>query len=68
MAHHCARSLSRTSLGSGSVTTPPELVVGQLQRKMERHDFLTRLKVKIRHCLLPVAVSDGWGNPAPVAL
>ena len=46
----------------------PGIVVGQLQRKMERHDFLTRLKVKIRHFLLPVAVADGWGNPAPVAL
>lgn len=46
----------------------PGIVVGQLQRKMDRHDFLTRLKVKIRHFLLPAAVSDGWGSPAPVAL
>jgi HTH-type transcriptional regulator/antitoxin HigA len=46
----------------------PGIVVGQLQRKMGRHDFLARLKVKIRHFLLPAAVSDGWGNPAPVAL
>lgn len=46
----------------------PGIVVGQLQRKMKRHDFLTRLKVKIRQHLLPNAVFDGWGQPAPVML
>ncbi len=46
----------------------PGIVVGQLQRKLKRNDYLTRLKVKIRHFLLPNAVVDGWGQVAPVSL
>ena len=46
----------------------PGIVVGQLQRRLKRNDYLTRLKVKIRHFLTPNAVVDGWGQPAPVAL
>ena len=40
----------------------PGLVVGQLQRKLNRHDFLRKHQVKVRACLLPAADVDGWGS------
>lgn len=46
----------------------PGIIVGQLQRKMDRWNWLTKHKVKIRQHLLGAAVVDGWGNPAPVNL
>lgn len=46
----------------------PGLVVGQLQRKMERYDWLARYKVKIRQFLIGSALVDGWGNAAPASL
>lgn len=39
----------------------PGLVVGQLQRKLGRHDFLRKHQVKIRASILPSADVDGWG-------
>lgn len=46
----------------------PGIVVGQLQWRLNRYDFLARHKVKIRQFLLPSATVDGWGVSAPVAL
>ena len=46
----------------------PGIVVGQLQRKMDRYDWLARYKVKIRHFLVGNTMMDGWGEPAPVSL
>lgn len=46
----------------------PGIVVGQLQRKMNRYDWLTRYKSKIRQFLIGVANIDGWGVPAPISL
>jgi HTH-type transcriptional regulator/antitoxin HigA len=46
----------------------PGIVVGQLQRKMERYDWLARHKVKIRQHIVANAVVDGWGVPANVSL
>jgi len=46
----------------------PGIVVGQLQRRLDRPEYLARLKVKVRHFITPAAVIDGWGEPAPVAL
>lgn len=40
----------------------PGLVVGQLQRRLERHDFLRKHQVKVRACVLPSADVDGWGS------
>lgn len=40
----------------------PGLVVGQLQRKLDRHDFLRKHQVKVRACVLPSADVDGWGS------
>lgn len=46
----------------------PGIVTGQVQRKLDRPEYLARLKVKVRHHVAPSAVVDGWGEPAPVAL
>lgn len=44
------------------INVHPGLVVGQLQRKLGRHDFLRRHQVKVRACVLPSADADGWGS------
>jgi Zn-dependent peptidase ImmA (M78 family) len=46
----------------------PGIIVGQLQRKMGKYNWLARHKVKIRQFLIGAAVVDGWSNPAPVSL
>jgi HTH-type transcriptional regulator/antitoxin HigA len=46
----------------------PGLVVGQMQRRMNRYDYLARWLVKVRSFVLPGAVRDGWGEIAPVSL
>ncbi|MGQ3055043.1 MAG: HigA family addiction module antitoxin [Roseateles sp.] len=40
----------------------PGLVVGQLQRRLGRHDFLRKYQVKVRALVLPSADADGWGS------
>jgi HTH-type transcriptional regulator/antitoxin HigA len=40
----------------------PGLAVGQLQRKLDRHDFLRKHQVKVRMHVLPSADVDGWGS------
>lgn len=44
------------------INVHPGLVVGQLQRKLNRHDFLRKHQVKVRSCVLPSADADGWGS------
>lgn len=44
------------------INVHPGLVVGQLQRKLGRHDFLRKHQVKIRAHVLPSADVDGWGT------
>ena len=46
----------------------PGIVVGQIQRRIERPEWLNKLKVKVRQHIMPSAVTDGWGVPAPVPL
>ena len=46
----------------------PGIVVGQIRRKLNRYDYLTRYLVKIRHYVLPVSMADGWGQTVPVSL
>ena len=59
----------RDMLGfSGRIQRHPGIVVGQLQRKMNRYDWLARYKVKVRHFLIGSAMVDGWGVCAPVSL
>ena len=45
----------------------PGLVVGQLHRRLNRHDFLRKHQVKVRDTVLETAVSDGWGRVATVS-
>lgn len=40
----------------------PGLVVGQLQRRLDRHDFLRKHQVKVRAFVLSSADVDGWGS------
>lgn len=44
------------------INVHPGLVVGQLQRKLGRHNFLRKHQVKVRACVLPSADADGWGS------
>lgn len=39
----------------------PGLVVGQLQRKLERYDFLRKHQARIRDIAIKSAPADGWG-------
>jgi len=52
---------------AGRVQRHPGIVVGQLQRKMDRYDWLARYKVKVRQHLIGSAVVDGWGVAASVS-
>ncbi len=46
----------------------PAIVVGQLQKRMKRYDFLRKYQVPVRSHLLEEALADGWGNVAEVQL
>jgi HTH-type transcriptional regulator/antitoxin HigA len=46
----------------------PAIVVGQLQKRMKRYDYLRKYQVPVRRYLLKNAVADGWGNPAEAHL
>jgi len=45
----------------------PGIVVGQMQRRMNRYDYLVRHQAKVRQFLLPGAIADGWGRTIPVS-
>jgi HTH-type transcriptional regulator/antitoxin HigA len=42
------------------------IVVGQMQFRMDRYDYLKRHLVKIRQFVLPGAIADGWGQTVPI--
>lgn len=46
----------------------PAIVVGQLQKRMKRYDYLRKYQVPVRRHLLKNAFADGWGNPAEAHL
>lgn len=46
----------------------PGIVVGQIQSRTGKFDFLRRYLVKIRQFVLPGATIDGWGHVFPVAI
>ncbi|MGA3107325.1 MAG: HigA family addiction module antitoxin [Terriglobales bacterium] len=46
----------------------PGLVVGQMQHRLNRYDYLSRYLVKIRQFVLPDSIADGWGQVVPVSL
>lgn len=53
---------------SRTVQRHPGIVIGQIRKKLNRYDYLTRYLVKIRHYVLPVSLADGWGQAVPVSL
>lgn len=44
----------------------PGLVVGQIHHRTGRYELLRHHLVKIRPCISPSAIVDGWGDVAPV--
>lgn len=44
----------------------PSLVAGQIQFKTGRYELFRAHLAKIRNCVLPSAIVDGWGDFAPV--
>lgn len=44
----------------------PCLVAGQIRYKTGRYELFNAHMVKIRKCVLPSAIVDGWGDVAPV--
>jgi HTH-type transcriptional regulator/antitoxin HigA len=46
----------------------PGVVVGQIRRKLNRYDYLTRYLVRVRQFVLPGSIADGWGQVVPVSL
>ncbi|MGA2600313.1 MAG: ImmA/IrrE family metallo-endopeptidase [Bryobacteraceae bacterium] len=53
---------------SGILDRHPGLVVGQMQKKLDDRAYLRKYQVKIRSCVLPGAIADGWGQALPVSL
>jgi HTH-type transcriptional regulator/antitoxin HigA len=44
----------------------PGLVVGQIQHRTGRYDYLRNYQVKIRRFVVPGAIADGWGQTIPL--
>jgi HTH-type transcriptional regulator/antitoxin HigA len=46
----------------------PGIVIGQIRKRLNRWDYLTRHLVKIRQFVLPGSIADGWGQTVPILL
>jgi HTH-type transcriptional regulator/antitoxin HigA len=46
----------------------PGIVAGQLRRRLNRYDRFNNHLAKIRHIITPNAISDGWGDLAPLGI
>lgn len=46
----------------------PALVVGQIQHRTKRYDYLRNYLVKVRQFVAPNSMTDGWGQMVPVTL
>lgn len=53
---------------SRTIGIHPGLVAGQLQHKTGRYDLFRKHLVRIRSCVAPSAIVDGWGDVAPVGM
>lgn len=52
----------RDVIGFASVMgVHPAIVIGQLQKRLGRYDYLRKYQVSVRKHLLSAAVADGWG-------
>ena len=53
----------RDVIGFASVNgVHPAIVIGQLQKRMGRYDYLRKYQVPVRKFLLSSTLVDGWGN------
>jgi HTH-type transcriptional regulator/antitoxin HigA len=55
-------SEQRVVLFAQRLQVHPGLVVGQIQRKLDRYDFLKKYQVKVRGFITQSAMTDGWGH------
>lgn len=46
----------------------PGIVVGQIQFRLNRYDYLKKYQIKVRSSLLHSSMIDGWGQVAPVTI
>lgn len=46
----------------------PGIVVGQLQKRMKRYDYLRKYQVPVRRYVVMTAVADGWGHTVEAQL
>jgi HTH-type transcriptional regulator/antitoxin HigA len=46
----------------------PGIVIGQVRKRLNRWDYLTRYLVKIRQFVVADSIADGWGQVVPVSL
>lgn len=46
----------------------PGVIIGQIRRRLDRYDYLTRHLAKIRQFVIPAAITDGWGQSFNVSL
>jgi HTH-type transcriptional regulator / antitoxin HigA len=46
----------------------PGIVIGQIRKRLNRWDYLTRYLVKIRQYVVPDSIADGWGQVVHVSL
>lgn len=53
---------------AGVLNIHPGLVAGQLQHRTGRYDRFRQHLVKIRDCVRPCAMVDGWGDIAPIGM
>ncbi len=44
------------------------IVIGQMRRRLNRYDYLTKHLVKVRQFVLPSAIVDGWGQVPPISI
>lgn len=60
-------SEQRVVLFARRIHVHPGLVVGQPQFRLSRYDFLKKYLTKVRHFVIQTAMTDGWGQAAPVS-
>jgi len=53
---------------AGLMGVHPALVVGQLQHRMKRYNYLKKYQVPVRQYITAAAISDGWGAVVPANL
>ncbi len=46
----------------------PGIVVGQLQKRMKRYDYLRKYQVSVRRYVITAALADGWGHTVEAQL